>query len=89
MTYEHLSVSVWTILDLSRSYSRMSMNSGLPLVNNDLSLLSVWESLLSWHICLSINMYSCGYLDLADRIYPYTIHAHGLLHNYYIEHNMN
>ena len=36
MTYEPLSVSVWTVLDLSGSYSRMSMNSNMLPMNSDL-----------------------------------------------------
>ena len=43
MTCEHLSVFVWTILDLSGSYSRVLVNNDLSrsysfaLVNSDLS----------------------------------------------------
>ena len=49
MTYEHLSVSIWTILDLSGSYSRV-------LVNSDLLHLSVWGSILSSLACLSVYL---------------------------------
>ena len=47
MTYEHLSVFVWTVLDLSGSYSCVLVNSDLSLVNSDLSPLSVRGSILS------------------------------------------
>ena len=54
VTYNHLSVSVWTVLDLFGSYSHMLvnsdqslMNSDLSPVNSDLSSLSVRESILS------------------------------------------
>ena len=89
-------------MNLSGSYSHMLVNSGLlPVnsdlslvnsdlspVNSDLSLLSIRESILSWHICLSINLYPRSYHNLADQSYPHTAHAHGLLHNYYIERNI-
>ena len=47
MTYEHLSVFVWTVLDLSGSYSCVLVNSDLSPVNSDLSPLSVQGSILS------------------------------------------
>ena len=54
MTYEHLSVFVWTVLDLSGSYSCVLVNSDLSSVNSDLSPLSV----LSGSVCYSYGSYS-------------------------------
>ena len=63
----------------------MLVNNDLSPVNSDLSLR---ESILSWHICLSFNLYTRSYHNLVDRSYAHTDHAHGLLHNYYIERSM-
>lgn len=53
--------------------------------NRDLSSLSVRGSILS---ILSFNLYPHSYHNLADQSYPHTAHAHGVLHNHYIEDNM-
>ena len=77
----------------------MLVNSDLSPMNGDSSqmnsdLLSLSSCLfgralcLAWHICLSINLYPCSYHNLADWSFPHTAHAHGLLHNYYIERSM-
>ena len=88
---ENLFAFVWVVLDLSGSYSSMLVNSDLSPTNSVLSPLPVRESrafCLSWHICLSINLYPCSYHNLMDQSYPHTAHAHESLHNYYIEHSM-
>ena len=74
----------------------MLVNSDMSLVRSDMSpvnsdlspFLSRRAFCLAWHISLSINMYPRSYHNLVDRSYPHTAHAHGLLHNYYIEHSM-
>ena len=84
-------------MDLSGSYSCMSVNSDLSLVNSDLSLMNSGLSQLSVgrvfclsvpSVCLSINLYSHSYHNLADQCYPHTAHAHGTHHNHYIGHSM-
>ena len=82
-------------MDLSGSYSCMSVNSDLSLVNSDLSLVNSDLSLLSVErvFCLSmpsvypsINLYLRSYHNLANQSCPH--HARGTLHNYYIGYNM-
>ena len=89
-------------MDLSGSYSCMSVNSDLSLVNSDLSLVnsdlsSINSNLSSLSvgrvfclsapsIYLSINLYLRSYHNLVDQSCPH--HARGTLHNYYIGHNM-
>ena len=91
-------------MDLSGSYSCMSvnsdlspvnsdlssMNSDLSSVNSDLSPLSVGRvfCLSVPSVYLSINLYPHSYHNLADQSYPHTAHAHGVLHNHYIGHSM-
>ena len=82
-------------MDLSGSYSCMSVNSDLSLVNSDLSLVNSNLSPLSVgrvfclsmpSVYLSINLYLRSYHNLADQSCPH--HARGTLHNCYIGHNM-
>ena len=86
-------------MDLSGSYSCMSMNSDLSLVNSDLtplfvgrvfclSMPSVYLSVNLSSVYLSVNLYPRSYHNLADQCYPHTAHARGALHNHYIEHSM-
>ena len=84
-------------MDLSGSYSCMSvnsdlspMNSDLSLVNSDLSSLFVGRvfCLSVPSIYLSINLYPRSYHNLEDQSYPHTAHARGALHNHYIGHSM-
>ena len=77
-------------MDLSGSYSCMSVNSNLSLVNSDPSALSVGRvfCLSVPSVYLSINLYPRSYHNLADRSYPHTAHARGALHNHYIGHSI-
>ena len=84
-------------MDLSGSYSRMSMNSDLSLVNSDLLLVNSDLSPLSVRrvfclfvpsVFLFISLYPRSYHNLADQSYPHTGHARGALHNHYIGHSM-
>ena len=84
-------------MDLSGSYSCMSVNSDLSPVNSDLSLVNSDLSLVSVgrvfclsvpSVYLSVNLYPRSCHNLADQCYPHTAHARGALHNQYIRHNM-
>ena len=84
-------------MDLSGSYSCMSVNSDLSPVNSDLSLVNSDLSPLfvGRVFCLSlpffylsINLYLRSYHNLVDQCYPHTAHARGALHNHYIGHSM-
>ena len=82
-------------MDLSGSYSCMSVNSDLSPVNSDLSFVNSGLSPLSVgrvfclsvpSVYLSINLYPRSYHNLADQSYPRTVR--GALHTHYTGHSM-
>ena len=69
MTYEPLSVSVWTVLDLFGIYLRMLMNSDMLPVNSDMSPVNSDLSPLSIRFSVQESILSClAYLSVYQSV---------------------